>query len=51
MSIRFNEICINEEICIYIYIYIYMLFPEPKKLLNNRNELMARCRHRAKFKL
>ena len=25
--------------------------PEPKTLLNKRNELIARCRHRAKFKL
>ncbi len=40
------------------YIYIYknrllyiLLFPEPKTLLNKRNELIARCRHRAKFKL
>ena len=28
-----------------------LLFPEPKKLLNKRRELIARCRHRAKFKL
>ena len=28
-----------------------LLFSEPKKLLNKRNELIARCRHRAKFKL
>ena len=28
-----------------------LLFPEPKKLLNKRNELIARCRHRTKFKL
>ena len=27
-----------------------LLFPEPKKLLNKRSELIARCRHRAKFK-
>ena len=28
-----------------------LLYPEPEKLLNKRCELIARCRHRAKFKL
>ena len=28
-----------------------LLHPEPEKLLNKRSELIARCRHRAKFKL
>ena len=28
-----------------------LLFPEPKKVLNKRSELIARCRHRAEFKL
>ena len=28
-----------------------LLYPEPEKLLNKRSELIARCRHRAKFKL
>ena len=40
---RYN-LCLEEKIHI-------LLFPEPKKLLNKRNELIARCRHRAKFKL
>ena len=30
---------------------IWIHFPEPKKLLNKRSELIAKCRHRAKFKL
>ena len=38
------NLCLEEKIHI-------LLFPEPKKLLNKRNELIARCRHRAKFKL
>ena len=37
-------LCLEEKIHI-------LLFPEPKILLNKRNELIARCRHRAKFKL
>ena len=40
---RCNQ-CLEEKIHI-------LLFPEPKKLLNKRNELIARCRQRAKFKL
>ena len=28
-----------------------LLYPEPEKLRNKRGELIARCRHRAKFKL
>ena len=28
-----------------------MIHPDPEKLLNKRCELIARCRHRAKFKL
>ena len=38
------NLCLEEKIHI-------LLFPEPKKLLNKRSELIARCRHRAKFKL
>ena len=38
------NLCLEEKIHI-------LLFSEPKKLLNKRNELIARCRHRAKFKL
>ena len=38
------NLCLEEKIHI-------LLFPEPKILLNKRNELIARCRHRAKFKL
>ena len=38
------NLCLEEKIHI-------LLFPEPKKLLNKRNELIARCKHRAKFKL
>ena len=38
------NLCLEEKIHIW-------LFPEPKILLNKRNELIARCRHRAKFKL
>ena len=38
------NLCLEEKIHIF-------LFPEPKILLNKRNELIARCRHRAKFKL
>ena len=38
------NLCLEEKIHI-------LLFPEPKKLSNKRNELIARCRHRAKFKL
>ena len=37
------NLCLEEKIHI-------LLFPEPKKLLK-RSELIARCRHRAKFKL
>ena len=43
----FNSRC---NLCLEEKIHI-LLFPEPKKLLNKRNELIARCRHRAKFKL
>ena len=38
------NLCLEEKIHI-------LLFPEPKKLLNKRSELIARCGHRAKFKL
>ena len=38
------NLCLEEKIHI-------LLFPEPKTLLNKRNELIARCRHRVKFKL
>ena len=38
------NLCLEEKIHI-------LLLPEPKILLNKRNELIARCRHRAKFKL
>ena len=38
------NLCLEEKIHI-------LLFPEPKTLLNKKNELIARCRHRAKFKL
>ena len=38
------NLCLEEKIHI-------LLFPEPKKLLNKRSELIARCRHKAKFKL
>ena len=38
------NLCLEEKIHI-------LLFPEPRELLNKRNELIARCRHRAKFKL
>ena len=38
------NLCLEEKIHI-------LLFPEPKILLNKRNELIARCRHRAKFRL
>ena len=38
------NLCLEEKIHI-------LLFPEPKRLLNKRDELIARCRHRAKFKL
>ena len=37
------NLCFEEKIHI-------LLFPEPK-ILNKRSELIARCRHRAKFKL
>ena len=40
---RYN-LCLEEKMHI-------LLFPEPSKLLNKRSELIARCRHRAKFKL
>ena len=36
--------------CLEEKMYI-LLYPEPEKLLNKRSELIARCRHRAKFKL
>ena len=38
------NLCLEEKIHI-------LLYPEPEKLLNKRCELIARCRHRAKFKL
>ena len=38
------NLCLEEKIHI-------LLFPEPKKLLNKRSELIAWCRLRAKFKL
>ena len=38
------NLCLEEKIHI-------LFFPEPKILLNKRNELIARCRHWAKFKL
>ena len=42
-------------VCVYIYIYIYiiqiMIYPDPEKLLNQRCELIARCRHMNKFNL
>ena len=38
------NLCLEEKIHI-------LLFPEPRELLNKRNELIARCRHWAKFKL
>ena len=43
----FNSRC---NMCLEEKIHI-LLFPEPKKLLNKRNEQIARCRHWAKFKL
>ena len=38
---------------IYIYIYIYSVinFRNRRLLLNERNVLMFKCRHRGKFKL
>ena len=38
------NLCLEEKIQI-------LLYPEPEKLLSKRCELIARCRHRAKFKL
>ena len=38
------NLCLEEKIKI-------LLYPEPEKLLNKRCELIARCRHGAKFKL
>ena len=38
------NLCLEEKIQI-------MIYPEPEKLLNQRCELIARCRHRNKFKL
>ena len=38
------NLCLEEKIQIMIYAY-------PEKLLNKRCELIARCRHRSKFKL
>ena len=38
------NLCLEEKMHI-------LLYPEPEKLLNKRCELIARCRHRAKFKL
>ena len=28
-----------------------LLYPDPEKLLNKRSELIARCRHKVRFKL
>ncbi len=38
------NLCLEEKIQI-------MIYPDPEKLLNQRCELIARCRHRNKFKL
>ena len=38
------NLCLEEKIQI-------MIYPDPEKLLNKRCELIARCRHRNKFKL
>ena len=38
------NLCLEEKIQI-------MIYPDPEKLLNKRCELIARCRHRTKFKL
>ena len=38
------NMCLEEKIQI-------MIYPDPEKLLNQRCELIARCRHRNKFKL
>ena len=37
------NLCLEEKIQI-------MIYPDPEKLLNKRCELIARCRHRNKFK-
>ena len=42
-DIRCNQ-CLEEKLQI-------MIYPDPEKLLNQRCELIARCRHRNKFKL
>ncbi len=38
------NLCLEEKIQI-------MIYPDPEKLLNKRCELIARCRHKTKFKL
>ena len=38
------NLCLEEKIQI-------MIYPDPEKMLNKRCELIARCRHRNKFKL
>ena len=38
------NLCLEEKIQI-------MIYPDPEKLLNKKCELIARCRHRNKFKL
>ena len=38
------SLCLEEKIQI-------MMYKLPEKLLNKRSELIARCRHKAKFKL
>ena len=38
------KLCLEEKIQI-------MTYSEPEKLLNKRCELIARCRHKTKFKL
>ena len=43
----FNSRC---NLCLEEKMHI-LLYPEPEKLLNKRGELIARCRHRTKFKL
>ena len=40
---RYN-LCLEEKIQI-------MLYPDPYELLNQRSDLIARCRHGNKFKL
>ena len=55
MFIMFNEICIyiyidRCNLCLEEKIYI-LIYKWPDKLLNKRSELIARCRHKTKFKL